>query len=404
MPEVCLVFLLHHPERLRHVRAFDDDADFGNYVDERATTDALRTAASRSFLPALKLLREAAERSQGVIRFGICATGPLLRSAERHHGALMRSLHRLGGTGAVEWIAAPWDHSILGLFSNDHLAGQLGRSADEIQRLFGDRPTTAANTELIYDNAVPRAAATAGMRMVLCGNADRQLAGRTANRVYRAAGDAPVKVLARQVGLSDDWGIRFGDPTWPCHPLKPETYADWITGSLAESGGNVCPIIIHLADLGMTHPKETGIFSFTRRLLGLLVKRGVKFATPAQAGEAAGPIARLDVVDIPQATSGWGPRFDLSPWLGNAMQSNALHLLRQAADRVQGGPGADALVTLVAADHLHAMRHGIPRPMAETPGPAEERRRPSAFESPYDAYLDCTNAVRHLLGRSAARP
>ena len=45
----------------------------------------------------------------------------------------------------------------------------------------------------------------------------------------------------------------------------------------------------------------------------------------------------MPVLDVPQATSGWGPTFDLAPWLGNAMQSNALYLLRQAVS-----PGREA--------------------------------------------------------------
>src|SRR5688572_16641385 len=269
MADVCLVFLLHHAERLRHVRSFDATAADDTCVDELQTTESLRQAASRSFLPALKLLREAVESSHGAVRFGLCPTGPFLRSAERRHSALMRSLHKLNATGAVEWICSPADGSILSVFPGDHLRRGLERQAAALERLFGSRPTSAANTELIYDNSVAREAAAAGMRLVLCGHADRQLAGRTANRIYRAAGDAGVSVMARHVGLSDDWGLRFSDTTWACHPLKPETYVDWIARGLAESGGAVCPIMIHLGDLGLTHSKESGIFSFTRRVLTL---------------------------------------------------------------------------------------------------------------------------------------
>ena len=110
---------------------------------------------------------------------------------------------------------------------------------------------------------------------------DRQLAGRTANRVYRAAADAGTRVLARHVGLSDDWGIRFSDEEWACHPLTADTYVDWIAGGLAQTGGTVCPIMLHLSDLGLTHPKESLVFSFTRRLLTSLGKHGLTMVTPS---------------------------------------------------------------------------------------------------------------------------
>lgn len=72
----------------------------------------------------------------------------------------------------------------------------------------------------------------------------------------------------------------------------------------------------------------------------------------------------------------------------------------------------DARVSLCAADHLHAMRHaaGSRGTATERIGsigagddrsalPAEERRRASPFDGPYDAYLDYTNALQHVLAR-----
>ena len=54
----------------------------------------------------------------------------------------------------------------------------------------------------------------------------------------------------------------------------PALRRDRIAGGLAETGGTVCPIMLHLSDLGLTHGKESGIFSFTRRLLTALVRDG----------------------------------------------------------------------------------------------------------------------------------
>lgn len=256
MADVCLVFLLHHAERLRRGSEADSASLRGGVIDEVQTTESLRQAGSRSFLPALKLLRAVIEKSQGAVRFGLCPSGPFLRSAELHHSALMRSLDRLNATGAVEWIGSPADGSILSIFPGDHLRHGLERQAAAIGRLFGVRPTSALNTEFIYDNDVARQAAAAGMRLVLSGYADRQLGGRTANRIYRSAREPGIKVMARHVGLSDDWGVRFSDPTWACHPLKAETYVDWVARGLAETGGDVCPIMLHLGDLGLANPRR----------------------------------------------------------------------------------------------------------------------------------------------------
>ena len=406
MPDVCFVFYLHHADRLRHVRAFDDGQDFGDYVDEKATAESLRTLARESLLPALRLLRDAAQQGDGGVRVGVVPTGPLLRSARKHNAPLLRAMQQLNETSGVEWVASPADGSILSLFPGDHFAAQLSRQADDLNELFGKRPTTACDTQFLYDNTTAARAAAAGFKAVLCGYADRYLGGRTANQVFRPAGGAKIKVLARHVGLSDDWGTRFGDRDWPCFPLKAEIYADWLAGSLETTGGRVCPIFLHLGDLGRTHEKADGVFTFAKKLFKLLPKRGVNVVAPADVAERSPTPGRLETLDVPQATSGWGPRFDLSPWMGNAMQSNALHRMRQTARRLRHDAGAAGpLARLCAADHLQHMRYGAPGPDAPRDGrrdavSAEQRRHPSPYESSYEAYLDYTNALGHLAGRA----
>ena len=402
MPDVCLVFYLHHAEKLRHVRATDADEDFGNYVDAKATAESLRDLSRESLLPALRLLRDAVTQGEGSFRVGVVATGPLLRSARAHHPPLVRAMRQLDETGGVEWVASPADASVLSLFPGEHFAEQLAAQADALAELFGKRPTTACDTQFLYDNTTAARAAAAGFKAVLCGYADRHLGGRTANQIFKPAGGAKIKVLARHVGLSDDWGTRFGDRDWPCHPLKAETYADWLAGSLQTTGGRVCPIFLHLSDLGRTHAKADGIFTFAKRLAKLLPKRGVNVVAPADAAERSPTPGRLETLDVPQATSGWGPRFDLSPWMGNAMQSNALHRLRELVKR-RPAARADALLRLSAADHLQHMRYGAPQPDAEPrrdAESAEQRRHPTPYDGPYEAYLDFTNALGHLASRA----
>lgn len=400
MPDVCLVFVVHHAERLRHVRVFDQDQRFENYVDERATAADLKQLATASFLPALRLLRETAEKSEGRLRFGLAPTGAFLRAVRAHHPALLKALERLEESGVVEWIATPVDYSILSILPEFPLAPRWSRQAEQIESTFGRRPSTAMNTEFIYDNLVAVEASRAGMDTVLLGYADRQLHGRTANRLYAAAGGAPVRLLARHVGLSDDWGVRFSDTDWSCHPLSPATYASWVLSSVEDTGGEICPLFLHLRDLGVTHDRGSGIFTFTRQLLNTLLKRGAHFVTPGDLAASGKDPAMLEVLDVPQATSGWGPAFDLSPWLGNAMQCNALQMLKKAVP--PGGAELDEhspLLPLLAADHLRHMRYwSVPRADGDDKvAGAEDRRRPSPFESPYEAYIDYTNALRHLV-------
>lgn len=392
------MLLVHLPERLCRVRAFDGpEIDFGDYVDVEGTVAdveaGLGGALGDAFGLVTTLLRDHAD-ARHPFRVALSPSGPTLRCARRHEGlrTALAALNTAGGEG-VEWIAEPFDRSILSVLPGDHVTRQWRLGADEIERQFGVRPTSGANTELIYDDTVATRAAAAGLNLVLCGMANSNLNGRSANRPYRDASGA-MTVLARNTALSDDLGVRLGDESWACHPLSAKTFADWVANALEQSGGSVCPIYLHLADVA----REAGLRALLKALPGELASRGVAFALPRQyAGTGE------DTLHVPQATSAVEPTHDLRLWLGNAMQSNVMSLLSRAAAAVGGGGGDDttaatAFGTLAACDLLAATRFRIDR-AAETPRQAlvERSRRPSPYESPYDAYLDHTNALRHFL-------
>ncbi len=398
-PAACLVFVAHLPERLRHVRVFDDAVDFGNYVDEDATLRDVAAASDAWTLPAIDLLTRMVRLHRNDAmpsKVSLIVTGPFLRNARRHI-PLYRALQTLAHEGGelVELIASPWDHSILGILPGGYLGRQWRRGADEIAAMMGVRPTTGANTEFLYDNPTATHANAAGLHRVLLGYADAQLAGRTANRAY-ASTLKGVTLLARHVGLSDDLGIRLGDASWSCHPVSPVTFADWVAGSLETTGGNACPLYLHLSDLSKGH--TSGLADLLEKLPRLLAERGVATTLPREVP------ATSDMLSVPQATCTLAPTFDLAPLLGNAMQSNVLNLLRALIEVESGSELGDAATTLASVDHLMRTHYRLDgKAKSDATDRAEMARRPTPYASPYDAYLDHVNAMKHALRRAERR-
>ncbi|MEL7237729.1 MAG: hypothetical protein AAGK78_02615, partial [Planctomycetota bacterium] len=409
MPGVCLIVLAHHAERLRHLQEFDvDDARPGvavspdDYLDVKATDESLMARATELLLPGLKLLIELVEDAGA--RLAFAPSGGLLRSADRHddvRGAIERLASRHHD---VELVASPWDRSLGGVLPAMHVTGAVRRCMDEIEHRLGNRPVTAVNVAGVYDDAIAAQFAAAGASCVLCGHADAALDGRTANRLYHAPGNGP-RVMTRNVALSDDLALRTRDPSWDCHPLSPETYADWLAGAIANTHGESVPIFLHLADL---FRDDDTVASMLQALPKLIEQRGLEMDLPRDVVHRQGKHAEL--LSMPRTTSSWSPGHDLSPWLGNAMQSNALQLLLSAhAQLRESEEGAEALSLLSAADHLGWMRYrpydstirrqSLYEPADMSVVTQEQRRRPTPFDNAYDAYLDHTLALRHWLRR-----
>ena len=419
MSSICLVLLAHHSERLRPISEFDvddtapgDAVDASKVVDDEATRQSLAELAEQALLPAMTLLAKLLDK-HAAFNFALAPTGPLLRSAELHEPT-KTALEHLCRHERVSLIATPGDRSILSILPTFHATAQLDAARKSLGKRFGKRVRTAANTELIYDDAFAERARLAGFSHVLCGLADRHLGGRSANVAYRApsSADGSITVVARQAGLSDDLGVRFSDPAWEPGPIDAETYADWVRGSLDQSSGNAVPIVLHLSDFGRTHPGP-GLLTLLEDLPEALFKRGIGFTAP---GELKAPADR--VLSVPQATSAWSPACDLSPWLSNAMQSNVLDqlntVLRDVNELDASGSAPEkvaearrVLEVLAASDHLAAMRY---RPMPDSikatrvdeptvdlsAASAELRRRPPAWDSAYDAYLAVSLHLRKL--------
>jgi alpha-amylase len=393
MASVCFYFQIHQPCRLRRYSVFDTGTD---YFDTPRNAEICRRVASRCYLPANKLMLALIRRWEGRFRIAYSLTGVLLDQLQQHAPQVLDSFRELNETGCVEFLAETYHHTLSFLYSRPEFDEQVGLHLKRIEGLFGCRPTVFRNTELIYNNDLALYVQNMGFRVVLAEGADQILRGRSPNYPYRAPNAPGVTVLLRNYNLSDDIAFRFANREWVEYPLTAEKFARWV--NQVNGNGYTVNLFIDYETLGEHQWADSGIFDFLERLPGEVLKhRDNDFKTPS---EVAAACPAGGDYDVPHMISWADTERDLSAWLGNAMQSNALHeLYRLEGDvRACGDPQVlEDWRRMQTSDHLYYM---CTKHWAD--GAVHDYFNP--YESPYDSYINFMNVLDNLRRRAGARP
>lgn len=392
MASVCFYFQVHQPFRLRRFSIFDRGAD---YFDNPANLEILRKVATRCYLPANAVLRETLERHEGRFRVAFSVSGVAIEQFQRHVPEVIDSFRRLAETGCVEFLAETYYHSLSFLYSRAEFEEQVTQHRQLMRRLFGYEPRVFRNTELIYNNEVARVAAELGFGAVLCEGADHLLGYRTPTFLYHPPQRPDVRLLLKNYRLSDDIAFRFSERAWPEWPLTPAKFAHWI--DQVNGAGSVVNLFLDYETFGEHQSAETGIFDFLRELpSAVLARPDNDFRTP---GECAAAFESAGEYDVPHMISWADTERDLSAWLGNAMQSNALHELYRLEPLVKQR-GDEALLhdwrRLQTSDHFYYM-------CTKTQGDGAVHSYFNPYDSPYDSFINFMNVLDNLRGRVGAR-
>lgn len=386
MPSVCFYFQMHQPLRLRRYSVFDTDP---HYFDDKLNAAVLRKVAAKSYEPTTRLLLELIRRHEGKFRLSLSVTGVLIEQLKQLAPSVIENLRRLAETGHVEFLSETYYHSLAFLYSRDEFGQQVQQHQRLITELFDQTPTVFRNTELIYNNDLAgHLDAMGSFRGVLTEGADRILAGRSPNHPYHAVNANGLAVLLRNYRLSDDIGFRFSNHNWPEFPLTAPKYANWIS----RISDPLVNLFLDFETFGEHQWADTGIFQFMDALPGALLQAGCDFKTVSQALDAATPTDRFDV---PQMISWADTERDLSAWLGNAMQSNAMQELYKLEGPVKATGDADLLRDwrrLTISDHAYYM-------CTKYYSDAVVHSYFNPYESPYDSYINFMNVLENLRGR-----
>ena len=148
--------------------------------------------------------------------------------------------------------------------------------------------------------------------------------------VYNCALAPKLKLLLRDIALSDDISLRFNDSCWEGYPLFADQYIDRIAAF--PDGEQVVNIFMELSALGIAQPLSSNILNFIHALPHFAKNKNITFSTPSEICKNFTPVGELDVPD----TLSWvDEERDVSSWLGNPMQREAFEKLYSVAERVR---------------------------------------------------------------------
>jgi len=388
MASVVFYFQVHQPFRLRRYSVFDSDT---SYFDDRRNEEICRKVAGKCYLPTTRTIANLIDRHEGRFRVSYSLTGTVLEQFQRWAPEVLEIFRDLAKTGCVEFIAETYYHSLAFLYNREEFVAQTQRHCDAIEELFGQRPRVFRNTELTYDNDVARVVDDMGFDAILTEGADHVLGYRSPNFIYSPPNCANLRMLLKNYRLSDDIAFRFGNRDWKEWPLTTDKFAEWV--DRINGNGYVCNLFMDYETFGEHQWEDTGIFKFLDALPEAVMRDGKNdFLTVSQAAERHPPVGEID---IPHMISWADTERDLSAWLGNSMQANALHDVYALADDVLTC-GDEAVIDdwrkLQTSDHFYYM-------CTKWFADGDVHKYFNPYESPYDAYINYMNILDNIRGR-----
>ncbi len=389
MKAVCFNFEIHQPMRLKHYTFFDIGNDH-YYFDDFLNDDIITRIAERSYIPAANTLLKMIEDSKGKFCCSIAVSGDAIEQLEEYVPEFIDQLKRLATTGKCGFVAMPYPNSLASIIDPEEFAKQVEVHAQKLHSLFGVTPKVLRNTELIYDDDIAPQAKAMGYNTVMTEGAKHILGWKSPNYVYSAVSAPDVKLLLRNSKLSDDIATRFADTSWSEFPLTADKYIDWI--ATTPENEQILNIWLNLEAFGGMHPAETGIFQFLEALPRFAAERGVEFWTPS---EAAAKLNAVDSLSVMHPISCIDEARDLSAWLGNKLQNQAINKLYSVAERVRLCTDRSLKQDywyLQGADHLYYMST---KHFAD--GAAHSMFSP--YETPYAAFTNYMNVLADFLVR-----
>lgn len=386
MKTICLYFEIHQNIQLKRYRFFDIGTDhyyYDDYEDERLITDV----ANRSYMPALEALSEMLKEHPGFFKVAFSLSGVGMEQLEIHAPQVLEKLQELNQTGCVEFLAEPYSHGLASLANEESFAKEVKRQCQKMKEYFGKEPQVLRNSSLIYSDEIGAQAAQMGFKGMLTEGARHVLGWKSPHYVYNCALAPNLKLLLRDVNLSDDISLRFSNVDWEGYPLFADNYVDRIANFPGEE--HVVNIFMELSALGVAQPLSSNILDFLKALPECAKQRGISFSTPSEICET---MASVGALDVPDTLSWTDEERDVSSWLGNPMQREAFNKLYSVADRVRI---ADDPRINQDWDYLQASNNF--RQMTTKPSQVGIDR--GIYASPFDAFTNYMNILGDFIAR-----
>ncbi len=392
MSSICFYFQVHQPLRIKKYRYFDIGV-VSSYFDDNSESNLnnkriLQKVASKSYLPTNKLLLELIKKHPK-FKVSFSLSGLAIEQFEKFSPETLESFKKLVDTGRVEVLSETYYHSLSFLYSKEEFKSQVDLHAKKLKQVFGiAKPKVFRNTELIYNNDLAYEVERMGYNGILAEGADHILGWRSPNFLYKPVGAKKIKLLLKNYKLSDDIAFRFSEKTWKEFPLTAEKFAAWTNA--INGNGEVVNLFMDYETFGEHQWEDTGIFDFMRALPGeLLAHPDNDFVTPSQAIKRYKPVG---VIDAPNFVSWADVERDLSAWLSNSMQSDAITKLYGLKQKILASKDRKLIEDwrrLTTSDHFYYM-------CVKWFNDGDVHAYFNPYDSPYDAFRYYMNVLADL--------
>ncbi len=394
---VVLYLHVHQPYRLRHYTIFDI-ARASNYFDTDSDNQydnarIIRKIADKSYLPTNNKLLELLERHDD-FKLNLSLSGIVLEQLQKWAPEALASFKALTDTGRVEIAGETYHHSLAFFYNQEEFSHQVDMHANKIMELFGLVPKVLRNTELAYDNDLAHWAEQAGYKGILAEGWDPILDWRSPNFMYRPAHTENIRLLLKNYRLSDDIAFRFGNKQWTEWPLTADKFAHWLDQSQPAQMFN---LFMDYETFGEHQWADKGIFEFLEHFPAKwLANPDNTFMTFTEAIETYEPV---DSVDMPQTVTWADTERDLTAWLGNPMQQQAISALYALSNDILAS-GDQQLIDdwrkLQTSDHFYYI-------CTKWFADGDVHAYFSPYESPYEAFINYMNVFHDLKWRLAQK-
>jgi alpha-amylase len=391
---ICLYLHVHQPFRIKHYTIFDAANDH-NYFND-STANALTNnefivnkVAEKSYLPTNAALLELLH-TYPEFKISLSITGTILDQFEQYAPHVLESFQQLVATERVEIVAETYHHSLAFFYSRDEFEAQVNMHKEKIEKLFGQTPKVFRNTELSYNNELGAWADNAGYKGVITEGWDPILGWRSPNFVYKPVNTNNIRLLMKNYKLSDDMAFRFGDQNWSEWPLTAQKFTHWLNANGDDA--QVFNLFMDYETFGEHQWAESGIFDFLKALPEHWLSADRENHTFMTLSEAIDSFESVDSVDIPYTITWADTERDLSAWLGNTMQHEAILALYGLQQRIMN-TGDWALIEdwrrLQTSDHFYYM-------CTKWFNDGDIHAYFSPYNTPYEAFTNFMNAWHDL--------
>ena len=376
MKTVCLLFEIHQPFRLKKYRFYDIGADH-YYYDDYANEEILKRLAYQSYIPAAKMLLEMIQTSEKKFKVALCISGVAMEQFEMYCPEFLDCVRELVATGCCELCCETYSHSLSSLVDPEDFKYQVELQKKIINDTFQYDSKTFVNTGFIYNDEIGAEIAAMGFKGVVTEGTRHVLGWKSPNYVYSTAAKQDVGLMFRNTKLSEDICLNFQ------YGLDAGQYMGWIADSPADE--KVYLIAMNFDVIGGMNPESSGIFNFFKALPYFAEQKDIRFATPAECWENIPPIA---VANVGHPISWDGYDKDVSAWMGNDLQNEAIRAIYSISERLHMSNNEilrQDFAYLLSADHFKFMSTKMGSYVPFSP-----------YDSSFDAFTNYMNIVSDM--------